>query len=301
MTPKFSELPVASNGLRSAWGVFGPEDDLGTVNFLTPKRVAAAATEIRTGERFGVTLPLDLPDPPFYDREPLQHTVFELPGNFLDDRLDGFYPQASSQWDALRHISDPRLGFYNGHSSERLGIGAHARGGIVVRAVLVDVARNGGFDDYSPTRTRVITVADLERILDAQVVSLREGDILLLHTGYVTAYLAADQDTRVAMQQEQTVPGLEASQETAEFLWDHRIAAVAADSPGIEVLPPQHDGPILHAQLIPMLGMTFGEFLDLGAFADAAAADRRYTAFFAAVPLNLPGGVGSPANAVVIR
>ena len=96
-------------------------------------------------------------------------------------------------------------------------------------------------------------------------------------------------------------PGLEASQEVAEFLWDHSIAAIAADSPGVEVIPPQPEVPLLHAQLIPLLGMTFGEFFDFGALSEAAAADRRYTAFFAAVPLNLPGGVGSPANAVVIR
>ena len=49
--PDFDDLPVLGElGLRHAWGVFGEEDDLGTVNLLTPERVAAGAALVRTGE-----------------------------------------------------------------------------------------------------------------------------------------------------------------------------------------------------------------------------------------------------------
>jgi hypothetical protein len=51
--PSFSALPVTSEGPRgNAWGLWGPDDQLGTLNHLTAERVQVAAREeIRTGER----------------------------------------------------------------------------------------------------------------------------------------------------------------------------------------------------------------------------------------------------------
>lgn len=49
--PAFDDLPLLGDlGLRHAWGAFGEDDDLGTINLLTPERVAAAASLVRTGE-----------------------------------------------------------------------------------------------------------------------------------------------------------------------------------------------------------------------------------------------------------
>jgi hypothetical protein len=50
-----------------------------------------------------------------------------------------------------------------------------------------------------------------------------------------------------------------------------------------------------------MLGFAIGEWFDLEALAQDCAADGRYSCFVASVPLNLPGGVGSPANVVAIK
>jgi len=51
--PDLASLPIDKNGPRgNAWGLWGPDDQLGTLNHLTDERVrAAAAEEIRTGER----------------------------------------------------------------------------------------------------------------------------------------------------------------------------------------------------------------------------------------------------------
>jgi hypothetical protein len=51
--PEFSSLPIDKNGPRgNAWGLWGPNDQLGTLNHLTAERVRdAAAEEIKTGER----------------------------------------------------------------------------------------------------------------------------------------------------------------------------------------------------------------------------------------------------------
>jgi hypothetical protein len=59
--PKLSELPLRKGDPPySAWGLYGPHDEMGTVNRLTKEVVLAAARdEIRTGERFSLNLPLD--------------------------------------------------------------------------------------------------------------------------------------------------------------------------------------------------------------------------------------------------
>ncbi len=119
---------------------------MGTLNLLTPERVLAAASCIRTGKRFTVGLPLDLPSPPFFGRQPLEHTVISLMPGMMDDKLDNYWPQGSTQWDAICHFGTEGT-FYNGNSEDdvragRLGIHAAARQGIVGRGVLLDVARH---------------------------------------------------------------------------------------------------------------------------------------------------------------
>ncbi|HET7409792.1 MAG TPA: cyclase family protein, partial [Paracoccaceae bacterium] len=45
----------------STWGDFGPDDECGRLNLLTPERVRAAVAEVREGRTFCLSLPLDYP------------------------------------------------------------------------------------------------------------------------------------------------------------------------------------------------------------------------------------------------
>src|SRR5690242_2651880 len=105
--PRFADLPVTADAPSgSSWGVFGREDQLGTLNFLTPERRAAAARLATRGAVFNLDLPLDLPARPFFGtRRRPRHVIDRWPNSSVqDDHLDGFFPQYSSQWDGLRHI-----------------------------------------------------------------------------------------------------------------------------------------------------------------------------------------------------
>ena len=60
--PKFLDLPkVGQTEERHTWEVFGPDNQLGSVNLLTPERVKHAATLVRTGQVFNLSLPLNFP------------------------------------------------------------------------------------------------------------------------------------------------------------------------------------------------------------------------------------------------
>ncbi len=98
-------------------------------------------------------------------------------------------------------------------------------------------------------------------------------------------------------------PGsLEPSERTAAWLWDHHVAAVAADNLALEAMPLSfEEGKFLHFWLIPCFGMPIGELWWLDDLARACAGDGRWVFQLVSAPLNVRGGVGSPPNAIAIR
>ena len=306
----FDELPrLPGAGVRHSWQVYGPGDQFGTLNRLTGPVVAAAAATVRTGERIGLSLPLGLPDPPFFGRQAVRHTVFPMSPTAWDDRLDGFYLQCSSQWDGLRHIRAGDDGFYGGWQGSPdkdpgpLGIQHWAGRGIIGRGVLIDLAAGGGYDPFSHV---AFSVSDLEAALLAQGSSLRFGDIVCVRTGWIEKYLTIDEALRRELAARLVDPfgytcaGLAGSEDISRFLWNSGAAAVTCDNPAVEAVPVDRVAGSLHLRLIPCLGFAIGELFDFAALAAACQRERRYEFLFTSVPLNVAGAVGSPANAVAI-
>lgn len=323
--PTYDELATATPP-RSSWGVFGADDRLGTINFLTPDRVADAARLVRTGRRFGLDHPITAFEPyPTGTRRPLEHHIFSNNEWHRDDYVDSFYLQSSSQIDALRHIGHPEHGFYNGFSSAdntagsiELGVHTWADAGIVGRGVLLDLPRyfTAIGEPYDPASTIVVDAAMLDDIAARQNMSWHGGDLLLLRTGWAEQYLAKTPEERLRTPWRQS-PGLAQREEVLRWLWDHEIALVAADNLAVEadpVLdsdfrtpgekpPPRgvdHSG-MLHRPLIALLGMALGELWKLDELAADCAADGVYEFLLTCKPLNLLGGVGSPPNAMAIK
>jgi kynurenine formamidase len=301
----------------SAWGLFGDDDQLGCLNLLTPERVVAAAKLVRKGVVFPLNLRIDEPNPPLFGRgAPSVHLLEMGEGIARDDYIDNFYPQASSQWDGFRHIRHPRDGFYNSVSADevvpgtgKLGIENMAQRGIAGRGVLLDVARHlekaGHPLDY--TLNTLITKDMLSQCAKSQSVAVETGDVLIIRTGWLGWYL---NEATVEQKQEMAgeamtqlrFPGLGPDEEMAAYLWDLHIAAIAADNPALEAWPPGPDsGGFLHFRLIPLLGMNIGEFWYLEELAADCAADGVYEFMLTSAPLNIPGGVGSPPNALAIK
>ncbi len=314
--PAYDDLPVRAGApAGAAWGVFGDDDEVGTINLLTPERVIAAAASIRSGKVFAMNLPINIPDPPLFTRGKHTHTIKIFPNAdfVLDDYLDNFYPQSSSQWDALAHVKHPIFGAYNGipdnqmtgRGGMRLGIDNLARRGIAGRGVLADLARYydrvGKSIDF--TQNKSIPLDDVQATLEEEGVALRTGDILLIRIGWTKFYLSASQEIKAELAKETVVPGIEASERTARWLWDNHLAAVASDSPALEALPKPagEETEFLHFRMLAFFGMPIGEMWNLEALAEDCAADGRYDFFLTSAPLNVPGGIGSPPNALAIK
>jgi kynurenine formamidase len=314
--PAYQDLPaVVGAPPASSWGVFGAADQVGTINLLTPERVVAAARLVRTGRVFSLNLDLEQPDPPLSGRRGLKHTIGRDAVS-TDDSYDDFFPQRSSQWDALSHVGHPKYGFYNGCRPEEItgrpgsrnGIDNWARRGITGRFVLADLARYRASigKPLDQTEADAIGADELERCLSAQDVVLTGGDVLLIRFGWLSWYASTDEEGRQYAAGDVTkigTPGLSHDESTARWLWDRHVAAVGTDSPALEVLPVDTSSAetFLHFRLIGLLGIAIGELFDLDALADDCASDGVYEGLFAAAPLNKVGGSGSPANALAIK
>jgi kynurenine formamidase len=133
---RWKHRPPGSN-----WGDFGPDDQRGRLNFLTPEKVRQAAAEIREGRVFCLSLPLDLPGGNILNprRFPpvLRPTIRNGRVNFnyqlaqddphatdvLCDDAVILHTQYSTQWDGLSHVGQlfdadgdgvPEPVYYNG-------------------------------------------------------------------------------------------------------------------------------------------------------------------------------------------
>ena len=316
--PKYSELPLLSGtGERQAWRVFGERDQLGTVNLLGPERVRRAGTLIRTGKVINLSLPLNFPIT-LYDmpaRSGYKHHI-EVTRGGRDDYLDNFAMQGSTQWDSLRHIRFREYGYYGGRQDQdldqqgELGIEHWARHGIIGRGILLDLPAYMTKRGTSLVMDQKFPIdgALLEQIAATQKVAFEAGDILLLRTGWLAWYKGQDTATREKMRGTLHpdpgglgCPGLDAGQATAGWVWDHQLAAIAADNPAVEALPVEARTGFQHRRLIALQGMPLGELWDLDELAGECAKDGVYEFMLMSAPLYVPGGVGSPANAYAIK
>jgi len=301
----------------SNWGRWGKDDQIGTLNNVSPEDVIAAGRLIRKGKVFSLGLSL---------KEPIQsglfggrwnpiHTMLATGTDAVAGNQDTPYPylryaddainmpcQASTQWDALCHIF---LGdkMYNGYDAnlvdargaKKLGI-EHVRDKMVGRGVLLDVARFKGVasldDGYA------ITIADLKDTAKAQGAEIRKGDFVIVRTGHQERCLANKDWSGYAGG---AAPGF--AFETCYWIRETDIAAICSDTWGCEVRPNETDeaNQPWHWVVIPAIGISMGEIFYLKELAEDCAADKVYEFFFTAPPLHLPGGAGSPINPQAVK
>jgi kynurenine formamidase len=300
----------------SNWGRWGPEDQLGTVNLITPEKRLQAAACVRSGTVLSLALELrpDLPQPPGSGRLNPQHVMTETGtdaaagnsvGAYSDDVL-AMSVHAATHWDALSHVFH-RGRMYNGRPCTDVTSGGARANDItpiadrlVTRGVLADVARHHGVEALA--RDHEVTVADLESTLDAQRVELVPGDVLLVRTGQLGRTAAAadwinftEVHGRLPLE-----PGIGA--DCLPWLHETGVAGIACDNWAVEHLHAESDGRLpVHEVGIVHMGLLLGEIFQLDALAVACADDGRYDFLLAAGPLPVRGGVGGAVNPLAIR
>jgi kynurenine formamidase len=216
-----------------------------------------------------------------------------------------------SQWDSLGHVAYSADNFYNGATESDIEAGRRntiehwARHGIAGRAVLIDMVRTfaGSERDYDPGTSTEFSVGDLEAARLRSAVEFQPGDILVIHTGFARWYLDQSAAARARVGNTMATPGIASGEDMCRYLWNSQVAAIASDTFAVEVFPADRTTPLrfLHRMLIGQFGMALGELWWTEDLAADCAADGVYEMFLVSAPLNLKGGIGSPANAVAIK
>lgn len=313
--PELTELLKDS---PSNWGKWGEDDEVGSLNYLGAEQVLAAAGLIRTGKVFTLQRLIGDPkgDPVWPGRTPAERTQIldestwdgddapAFPGglHYADDKINAFL-QGSTQYDALGHVWYGGQ-LWNGYDARttigglsKASIAPIAEKGVVGRAVLLDMARFRGRDNLDAAET--YTHEDLLACAEAQGVELRKRDILIIRTNYLKLFF----DLGDKFYEGFCEPGLVYSPELVQWFADMEIPNLVTDTIANEVTFDPNNGValVLHNALMRNLGVTLTEIADLEKLAEDCAEDGVYELFYAAAPLKVALGSGSPVNPLVIK
>lgn len=299
-----AQTPAGPEWWPSEWG---PDDERGAANLVTPAKVLEAASLIREGRIYELGRTYEQGMPIFGNR----HFSLTIPGLptfisgaqngvvFNDELVSGELGQIGTQFDGLGHVGteiDGDYVFYNGFKLSEFGtsygltkLGIEKVGALFTRGLLLDVARYKGVERLDPTY--IITIEDIEGTLAMEGIDeIRPGDAVLFHTGWGQLWNVDNE----AYGASEPGPGITA----IKWLTEKRILLTGADNFAMEAAPGENpERPIEGHQWLLSRGIYNLENLDLSAL----AADRVYEFAFIFAPVKLTGATGSPGNPIAVR
>jgi kynurenine formamidase len=243
----------------SKWGA---DDEIGAANYVDAEQVKMAVGLVKEGKTHPLGIVIDPNMPAFPPRkmmlqvvQPTQHfgrpndDAFGWEMAYNDDVAQLWYGMGP-QLDGLGHLGEghgPEARFYNcnkgGEFAALTGLtkmGIHNVPPMVGRGVLIDMAKHKGVETLDAGQG--ITSDDLKAAAEAQGVEVREGDVVLVHTGWTDAKLESDPQAWVSGE-----PGL--TNEAVEYLATLNPMAVGADTWGVEAVPPVEGDRVFHGHV----------------------------------------------------
>lgn len=236
---------LAQDCTPSKWGA---DDEIGAANLVTLERVQAATQLVKQGKTQPLGIVIDSKTPAFPPRtlsiqvvQPNQQGgqhLFAYNGNYNDDIMQ-LWLGIGSQIDGLGHLGNDGL-YYNCNTVEDISaisgltkLGTHNIPPIVARGVVIDMTKHFGVEVMEAGQ--FFTPEDIQAAAQAQNVEIREGDVVLFHTGWTDGKLESDPAAWGGGE-----PGL--SEEGATWLAEQNVIAVGSDTWGLEPIPPQKEG-----------------------------------------------------------
>ncbi len=292
---------------QQAWypSKFGPNDELGAANYLTPQLAAEAAKLVKTGKTYslGITVSTTTPAYPprtcsIYIVQPGQQGGSEGLGptktTYNDDILN-CWTGIGTQLDGLGHIGVGER-FYNGNKWQDFAnvsglkkLSADKVPPFVTRGVLLDMAAYFGVDMLK--EGTVFNRPEIEGAAKKQGVEIRQGDVVIFHTGWLSII---EKDPKRFGSVE---PGL--GRDGARYLVSKNVVAVGADTWAVEVIPFEQGAGVfeVHQILLPMGGTYILENINTAELVK----DKAWEFMFVLGQNKYQGSVQSMINPVALR
>jgi kynurenine formamidase len=292
------------------WGRWGSDDELGTLNFVTPEKVRAAAALVRSGRRVSMAIPINKA---VAADNPQPASLFVVQGHDVpvDDSKVRFgldwlgmaaHGDCHTHVDALCHISYDGLTYNGLLASEVLpSNGATCQDlavyheGVVGRGVLADIAAFRDVKWLEPGEA--VNRAEIEACLERQGVEIGEGDFLVLRTGH--------HRRRLELGAWDNSPSGEGKAglhvDVIPWMHERRIGAFLPDGDG-ETVPSVVEGVTypIHPLQVTAMGMLVSDSLQFEELVEVCEQEGRSDFMVVGLPLRLPGATGSPWNPIAI-
>ena len=324
MTDETPKKPISMHDLLANapknWGRWGPDDEVGSLNFLTSEEVMRGISSVRQGKviTLGMAIGSRGGDPVWPGRTSAQRLMTRDKSHYLSGKArnshqglefaDDFvvmFLQGTTQYDALGHAwYDDEI--WNGYDAmtttgglEKASVYPIAQRGVVGRGILLDVARERGVDAME--KGEEINLPEMLAVAEKQGVTIEKHDILILRTGFLTRFFK--EGAAKFYEGKFIEPGLNYSKELVEWFHEMEIPALCTDTIGNETSVHKETGVALplHAALMRNLGIGLNEICDLEELGQSCAEDKQYTFLYVAAPIKFKQATGSPVNPVVIK
>ncbi|MCL0101465.1 cyclase family protein [Dehalococcoidia bacterium] len=283
------------------WGRWGPDDEKGALNLISPDKSLQASALVKEGLTISCSLPLATqpgPDNP----NPVAHHMVKT-GDVSGDSCSDYFAiaphgLANTHLDALCHYFYKGQ-MYNGFPASSVnseGATANAidvaQNGLVTRGVLLDIPRLRGVDWLEPGEA--IYIDELEAAESSAKIRVEEGDILLVRTGRFARQRSLGESS--------SGTGLSGLHGTC-IPWVHQrgISVLGADGVN-DVIPSgvEGSGISFHLIAIPSIGLHLIDNCDLEMLAATCVSKDRWEFMFVLAPLKLLGGTASPVNPIAV-
>ncbi|MCR9258760.1 MAG: cyclase family protein [Pseudomonadaceae bacterium] len=224
---------------------WGPDDEIGNINLINAATVLQAAQLIKTGQTYSLGITIDSQTPAFAPRSLSLQVVQpgqqegarpNMGATYNDDIFQGWFG-IGSQLDGLGHLGYEGM-YYNCNDARDFAdisglkkLGTDKVPPMVARGIVLDMA--GHFGKPHLAAGQYWTVEDVKAVEEKQGTPVREGDVVLFHTGWTDHKMQSDPQAWVSGE-----PGQ--SEEVAHYLAGKNVVAVGADTWGLDVVPPQH-------------------------------------------------------------
>ncbi|MDG6917173.1 MAG: cyclase family protein [Nitrososphaerota archaeon] len=285
---------------------FGKDDEIGAMNLQTPKSVVAALRLARSGRIFSLSHTLEDGMPVNWFHQDFVYSTYRSAPEMLE-YFSRSFPNSNritftnlrmelsdhtgTHIDGLNHAAVGNR-FYNGVDTRKVTttrgtkkLGIETMPPLISRGVLMDMTLKHRYD-----KRELITVADCQRVLALEGISVNAGDTVLIYTGWERFWKTDNQRYLSSM------PGI--GVEAARWLAKEKVVAVGSDTQSVEVEPnedPSEDG-VVHQMLIVENGIHLIENLRLSLLARA----KVYQFLFVCLPLKIRGGTGSPIHPIAV-
>ena len=284
---------------------FGPDDQVGNLNYVTPAKTLAATKLVTKGNAYRLGIETNK-DTPAYPPRTFAVTIVQpsqVAGGSLgptkttynDDMITG-WAGIGSQIDGLGHIGIDYL-YYNCNKAadfvmtdglKKLGV-EHVPA-VATRGVLLDMA--GYFKTDIVKEGTAFNRAEIEGAMKRQgITSIEKGDVVLFYTGWLK--LLGKDNKRYGS----VAPGL--GREGAKYLASLEVAMIGTDTWSFEVVPFEKDAGIfeVHQILIPLNGIHVLENINT----EEMVKDQAWEFLFTLGPARITGGVQAIINPIAIK